>query len=80
MIRDTQLLSRARGEYLEMPGMSLTVEQASRLWRLDRATCLAVLDQLSREGFLAQLPSGRFVARDHVASSTRRRAFDVQSH
>ena len=27
MIRDP-ILSRARGEYLEMPGMSLTVEQA----------------------------------------------------
>ena len=74
MIRDPKILSRARGEYLEMPGMSLTVEQACRLWRLDRKTCYAVLEQLSREGFLAELPSGRFVAREHAVASTRRAA------
>jgi hypothetical protein len=79
MARDRQLLTRVRGEYLEMPGMSLTVEQATRLWQSDRITCLGVLDQLAREGFLAKLPSGRFVVRDRVASTTRRRAF-TQSH
>ena len=57
------LASRIRGEYLEMPGLSLTCAQACRLWQLDDATCSAVLRRLVAEGFLARTPHGSFVAR-----------------
>src|SRR5262245_7291557 len=33
------LLRRIEGEYLEMPGLQLTREQAQRLWVLDCDTC-----------------------------------------
>lgn len=57
------LLERARGEYLEMPGLSLTLEQAQRLWALDRATCTGVLAGLVRSGFLRQRRDGSFIRR-----------------
>jgi hypothetical protein len=41
------LLRRAEGEYREMPGLSLTVPQAARLWGLDSCTCAAVLTTLT---------------------------------
>jgi hypothetical protein len=55
------VLSRARGEYLEMPGLSLTLEQAQRLWALDRGTCSGVLSNLVRIGFLRQRPDGSYI-------------------
>jgi hypothetical protein len=55
------LLSRARSEYLEMPGLSLTLEQAQRLWGLDRGTCWGVLSNLVRAGFLRRRRDGSFV-------------------
>lgn len=56
------LESRVRGEYQEMPGLKLTLPQASRLWQLDRATCEAVLGHLVDEGFLFRTPEGSYVA------------------
>ena len=41
-----------KAEYLEMPGLCLTLAQAARLWNVDRITCLAELESLTREGFL----------------------------
>jgi hypothetical protein len=49
-----------RGEYLEMPGLSLTFKQAMRLWNLDQAGCQRVLDQLVRAGFLTETRHGLF--------------------
>jgi Fic family protein len=46
------LSQRIRAEYAEMPCLRLTLPQASRFWNVDRATCLAALDQLVAEGFL----------------------------
>ncbi len=60
-VRD--LLSRARGEYLEMPGLSLTLEQAQRLWALDRATCSRLLSGLVQSQFLRQRRDGSYVRR-----------------
>ena len=56
------LESRVRGEYQEMPGLKLTVSQASRLWQLDHATCEAVLGRLVDEGFLIRTSEGSYVA------------------
>lgn len=46
------IVTRIRGEYTEMPGLSLTPQQAGRLWNLDPGLCLGVLDELVRAGFL----------------------------
>jgi hypothetical protein len=55
------LIRRVRGEYLEMPGMSLTLAQACRLWQMDTATCQAALDALIAERFLGRTRDGAFV-------------------
>ena len=34
------LVERARGEFLEMPGLRLTIPQAARLWGLDTDSCV----------------------------------------
>jgi hypothetical protein len=45
-------LQRIRGEYLEMPGLTLNLKQAARLWQLDPGQCKLFLEQLVQEGFL----------------------------
>ena len=66
------LLVRIRGEYREMPGLSLSVPQASRLWQLDRATCEAALHALVREHFLRQMQDGAYIALPlHRAAPTK---------
>ena len=57
----SDLLLRIQSEYREMPGLSLTVPQAQRLWGLDRNTCAFVLATLVDRRALKQTRSGRFV-------------------
>ncbi len=52
---------RVRGEFLEMPGLRLTPQQASRLWALDPATSEFVLDQLQSTGFLSRTREGAYL-------------------
>ena len=54
------LIRRVRGEYLEMPGLRLTSEQASRLWGLDAPTCQRLLHTLLDARFLTCTPDGRY--------------------
>jgi hypothetical protein len=56
------LLDRIRGEYREMPGLQLTLAQASRLWQLDEPTCRTALKQLVQDAFLRQTSNGGYVA------------------
>lgn len=49
---DARLLQRIRCEFTEMPGLQLTVAQASRLWNTDAATSVALLDALVETRFL----------------------------
>ena len=60
-IDEPELLTRVRGEYREMPGMRLTIDQAMRLWVLDRKTCSGVLDSLVAAHFLEQDSHGQYV-------------------
>ena len=55
------LVKRIRGEYREMPGMRLTLDQAMRLWMFDRQTCSSVLDSLVAAHFLELDQNGRYV-------------------
>jgi hypothetical protein len=56
----TLLLHRIRGEFLEMPGLHLTLPQAARLWHLDVDTCDRALRTLIADGFLRQTARGSF--------------------
>ena len=58
--RHMELLSRIRGEFREMPGLRLSLEQAMRLWSLDRATCVDALTQLRSARFLDVDTNGRY--------------------
>jgi DNA-binding IclR family transcriptional regulator len=46
------LLNRVRSEFIEMPGLRLRVEQAQRLWNLDRSSCETLLRSLVEANFL----------------------------
>lgn len=46
------LLKRVRSEFIEMPGLRLRIDQAQRLWNLDRASCEIVLMSLVEAKFL----------------------------
>ena len=59
-----ELIVRVRGEYREMPGLSLTVAQAQRLWGLEGATCQTLLERLVETRFLRRTRHGRFVRWD----------------
>jgi hypothetical protein len=59
-----ELALRVRGEFAEMPGLRLTVWQASKLWHTDRRTCESVLERLVREQFLSRTLDGAFVKLD----------------
>ena len=57
---DEGLLRRIRSEFLEMPGLRLSREQAQRLWALDAATCDRVLRALVDADFLQRGMDGRY--------------------
>ena len=46
------VVRRVKAEFLEMPGLRLTVQQAARLWGLERALCESVIEILIRSAFL----------------------------
>jgi len=46
------VLERARADFVEMPGLELTVAQAGRFWNLGVDDCRHVLDALADAGFL----------------------------
>ena len=50
------LINRVRSEFIEMPGLRLRLEQAQRLWNLDRASC---------EVLFASLVEAKFLYRGH---------------
>jgi hypothetical protein len=54
------MTERVRGEFREMPGLTLTPAQACRLWSLDAATCADVLSHLVESGFLSRRADGAF--------------------
>jgi hypothetical protein len=63
------VLRRVQGEYIEMPGLRLTIAQAQRLWGLDRAVCDALLGALVETKFLLRTRDGAFVRSDRAVSA-----------
>lgn len=60
-MRIDDVLQRIQGEFVEMPGLRLTIAQAQRLWGLDRGVCDALLGALVDAKFLSQTRDGAFV-------------------
>lgn len=56
----SKVVDRIRGEYLEMPGLSPTLAQASRLFDVPQEECRRVLNVLLMEGFLRCSPEGQY--------------------
>lgn len=54
------LVIRIRGEFHEMPGLRLSLDQAVRLWALDRYSCQTVLERLVDAGFLVRDDRGLY--------------------
>ena len=53
-----RLLQRIRTEFVEMPGLMLTLPQAARLWCLTAPQAKAALTALVDGGFLLRDPQG----------------------
>ena len=62
-LHDRDLQARIRAEYDDMPGLNLTLPQASRLFSCDATTCARALRRLIAEGVLSA-DEGVFVRRD----------------
>lgn len=43
---DARVMERVLGEYREMPGLALTLDQARRLWGCDDVTCRRLAEAL----------------------------------
>jgi hypothetical protein len=63
-MRIDDVLQRIQGEFVEMPGLSLTTAQAQRLWGLDRSVCEELLKALVNANFLSQTRDGSFIRTD----------------
>lgn len=59
---------RVLAEFNEMPGMKLTVRQASRLFGLDPDLCRVVLDMLVDSAYLRHTSGGTIIRGDRVAA------------
>ena len=59
---------RVLAEFDEMPGLALTVRQASRLFGLDHDVCQMVLDSLVDMAYLRQTSDGVILRGDRVAA------------
>lgn len=57
------LVRRVRGEFLDMPGLHLTLMQARRLFGLRLDVCERILLELVRDGFLTAGGNGVFARR-----------------
>ncbi|HEX7792933.1 MAG TPA: hypothetical protein VF456_01220 [Vicinamibacterales bacterium] len=58
---DVELMTkRVQAEFEEMPGMTLTMRQASLLFGIEREICKAVVERLVRTHYLKWTTSGSF--------------------
>src|SRR5688572_25912717 len=63
------LVDRIRSEYVALPGLKLTRDQACRLWGVDDDHCAAAFEILLAEGFLHRTGTGKFVALPRPAAA-----------
>ena len=63
-----RLVQRVQNEFIEMPGLQLTLPQAARLWGLDQAASRQVIDALVEGSFLRWTPRGTVVRLDRAVA------------
>jgi hypothetical protein len=68
-----QMLRRIQCEFLQMPGLRLTLAQAERLWNLDALVCESLLSALIDVQFLGRTVDGTFIRRTDTTSRVTRR-------
>ena len=74
MLLNPSIIERVRGEFREMPGLTLTLAQARRLWSLDQSTCSEVLTELVETGFLCRKADGAYGRASDLAARPLRMA------
>lgn len=62
------MLHRIRAEFREMPGLKLTIAQASRLWQLDPRSSKAFLDTLVVDGMLRRNADGTYLVTSDLSA------------
>jgi len=65
------LIDRVRSEFLEMPGLRLTLAQATRMWGLEAAACQQVVDALIGCAFLRWTPDGTLARVEDGTEATK---------
>ena len=77
------VIARVRAEFIEMPGLQLTLEQIQRLCGIEARVCSVVLDSLVRTKFLCANANGTYarlhdesIAHAHLASVKTERALE----
>jgi hypothetical protein len=68
---DDDLLNRIRCEFIEMPGLRLTRQQAQRLYGLDEVRCQRALDRLVDARFLCIKSNGTYGRLSDAIDSAR---------
>ena len=63
-----RLVLRVRNEFIEMPGLQLTLPQAARLWGLDHGDSQKVIETLVEGDFLRWTTRGTVVRVDRAAA------------
>ena len=58
---------RIRGEFEEMPGLSLTSVEAIKLFGISAEVCAGILSRLIEQGVLCLKSDGRYTRRIEVA-------------
>jgi DNA-binding Lrp family transcriptional regulator len=65
-LHDSQaLVRRIIAEFDDMPGLALTMRQASRFLGVDQTACARILDTLTRDGVLRCTAHDVYVRADH---------------
>ena len=63
------LSNRVQNAFLDIPDLSMTVDQAQRLFRIDRASCQALFEGLVKSAVVTRRADGAFVRLEPDASS-----------
>lgn len=59
------LVRRIREEFMESPGLRVTIDEGARFWGLDEDVCELVLAELFADGFLARGQDQRYRQASH---------------
>ena len=61
------LVLRVHSEFMEMPGLTLSIEQAARLFSLPSGVCTRVFGELIRGELLRRTADGRYALAKRIA-------------